>query len=100
MCDIIEKVKITLEYEVSDLDALFEAAREALKKLRTEAISEFGEDCEILYTQPIEQLIKEQLFDEDSRELRLSSCIYTILEHALENVPGTMLRASIDRSTK
>jgi len=97
--EIVEKVEITLQYEVRDVDALFEAAKAALEKLRAETVAEYGESDDRLYAQSMEQVIKSELYEPGNGELHLSSCITAILDSLIYNVPGTELRGTTSAST-
>jgi hypothetical protein len=89
--ECIETVELSLEFDVHNLDALYEAAKEALEKLRSEAVAANGNDDSVLYAQPMEQLIKEHLHDPDGGELHLASCIMVILDQLALNIPGIEL---------
>lgn len=84
----VESVKISIEYEVHDVDKLYEAAKAALEKLSKKAIESGGVDEDVLYAQPLEQLIGRHLHDEHSGEVNLSDCILVILDQLIWDVPG------------
>ncbi|WP_336099480.1 hypothetical protein, partial [Roseovarius sp. CH_XMU1461] len=87
----VKEVSIKLSYEVKDLAPLFEAAKVALERLRTQTVAEFGESADRLYAQHMDQLIQTELHDPASGELQPSLCIEVILDEAMSNVHGTEL---------
>lgn len=91
MSTTVKEVSIKLDYEVTDLDALFERAKTALERLRTKTVAEFGESADRLYAQPMDQLIQTELHDPASGTMQPSLCMVVILDEMMSDVPGTEL---------
>lgn len=91
MTDTVKNVSITLDYEVQNLDTLFEAAKNALEELRAKTIAEHGESEDRRYAQPLDQLIQTELHDTDTGVLQPSLCVEVILDKLIYDVPGTQL---------
>ena len=94
MSNTKDKIKLSLEFEVVDQDQLFEAAKRALSELRTSVVDKHGEDNDYLYGKPLDELIKEELFDPGEGQLHLASCLLVILDHATIEGVGVELVAS------
>ncbi|WP_289084618.1 hypothetical protein [uncultured Sulfitobacter sp.] len=91
MTDTVKKVSITLDYEVQNLDTLFQAAKNALEGLRAKTIAEHGESEDRRYAQPLDQLIQTELHDTATGVLQPSLCVEVILDKLIYDVPGTQL---------
>ena len=86
MTDTVKKVSITLDYEVQNLDTLFQAAKNALEGLRAKTIAEHGESEDRRYAQPLAEL-----HDTATGVLQPSLCVEVILDKLIYDVPGTQL---------
>jgi hypothetical protein len=77
LTDTVKNVSITLDYEVQNLDTLFEAAKNALEELRAKTIAEHGKSEDGRYAQPLDQLIQTELHDTATGVLQPSLCVDT-----------------------
>ncbi|WP_170373462.1 hypothetical protein [Ruegeria arenilitoris] len=94
MNKVKDKVRVSLEFEVVDQDQLFEAAKRALEELREDVVEKHGEASDYQYGSPLDQLIKEELFDPGEGQLHLASCLLVLLDKATIKGAGVELVAS------